>query len=356
MNKLLPFNMPPISKSGMLGMLSGAGGAGACAFYELLGKTTLGSAGDDITVSSLANKPYLMVLYNVHQDGAAGPTIRLNGDTGSNYAWRNQRDGTSDTTGTSETYINLEHSGNTTNDFGYGFISNISGEEALTQTHSNWQGTAGAGNAPSRQETVGKWADTSTINSLTIHNPDAGSFDTGSEVVILGYDPDNASGTCAWEELANVTLGSAGDSIDTSTFTAKKYLMVQTNGIASGAINFNFTFNSDTGSNYAERYSENGGSDGTATNQSEIRPRIGGESTGHYGVYYISNITDKEKLLVGHTMTGGSSTGSGNAPTRSEEIAKWVNTSNQINRIEVENTAGGSFNTGSNITVYGFDP
>ena len=192
------------------------------------------------------------------------------------------------------------------------------------------------------------------ISGVTKVNLEAGSYEAGSEVVVLGYDPANP-GTGIWEELASVELGSAGDSIDTSTFTAKKYLMVQTNGIASGAINFNFTFNSDTGSNYAERYSENGGSDGTATSQSEIRPRIGGESTGHYGVYYISNITDKEKLLVGHTMTGGSSTGAGNAPTRSEEIAKWVNTSSQINRIEVENTAGGSFNTGSTIKVWGFD-
>lgn len=327
--------------------------AAAGLHWQELGRTTLGSTGDDITVSSLANKPYLMVLYYVNQDGAAGPTIRVNGDTGSNYAWRNQRDGTSDTTGTSETYINLEHSGNTTNDFGYGFISNISGQETLTQTHSIYQGTAGAGNTPNRQETVGKWANTSTISSLTIHNPDAGSFDTGSEVVVLGYDPADTTGGSVWEELADVTLGSAGDNISSGTITAKKYLWCQVHTISSGENTVKMQLNNDTGANYAYRISASGGADSTQSSIDEIYiGQNSGDNT--FTNFFVVNVSAQEKLVIGNSMEQNSA-GATNAPNRTESVGKWANTSAQITEIDINNTQTGDFASGTRMKVWGFD-
>jgi hypothetical protein len=329
--------------------------------WKEIGRTTLSSAGDDITVSSLPDKDNLLLLYYINQSGAAGATIRVNGDTGSNYAWRNQRDGTSDTTGTSQAYINLEHSGNTTNDFGYGFMSNISGSESLTQTHSIYQGTAGAGNIPNRQETAGKWANTSTISSLTIHNADAGSYAAGSELVVLGCDNDEAdSGTNFWQELADVELtsGTSG-SIDTGTITAKKYLYLQLHTVPDGSTSFSLIrFNSDSGTNYSNRYSTNGGSDasyGSANHMLFYAPLNGTE---RYMTAFIINKSDKEKLMIGNGVARNS-TGAGNAPQRRELSGKWANTSDSITSIQIhsndETDSSRLFAAGTRLKVWGSD-
>ena len=58
----------------------------------------------------------------------------------------------------------------------------------------------------------------------------------------------------SWERLASVTLGSGGDTIDTGTITAKKYLEVTIDLASSGTQNRPcLRFNSDTGSNYGDR-------------------------------------------------------------------------------------------------------
>ena len=65
-----------------------------------------------------------------------------------------------------------------------------------------------------------------------------------------------------WQRLAHVELSSSGDVIDSGTFTAKDNLKVIVSGIGTGGtVNCNFTFNNDTGGNYAIRESVNGGSD-----------------------------------------------------------------------------------------------
>ena len=53
-------------------------------------------------------------------------------------------------------------------------------------------------------------------------------------MVVLGYDPDDTEGTSFWEELASVELGAAADSMDSGSFTAKKYLWVQIKYTATG--------------------------------------------------------------------------------------------------------------------------
>ncbi len=156
----------------------------------------------------------------------------------------------------------------------------------------------------------------------------------------------------SWERLASVTLGNAGDSLDSGTFTAKSHLKVVVDAIASGAIETNFRVNGDTGSNYTYRKSTNGGSDSTNTGVSYADAHAG--NTGNqYATSHIINIADKEKIMI--TDSVGTSTGASNAPDRREFIHKWANTSDQITRIEWRNVGSGSFATGSTITVFGAD-
>ena len=67
---------------------------------------TLGSAGDIISVASLADKRYYMVLNSVIPSGSVSPRRRLNNDSGSNYSARTSGNGSSDATNTSISYFN----------------------------------------------------------------------------------------------------------------------------------------------------------------------------------------------------------------------------------------------------------
>ena len=151
--------------------------------------------------------------------------------------------------------------------------------------------------------------------------------------------------------LAHVPLTSAGDTIDSGTFTAKENLKVVIYGVASSDISFKVRFNGAT-SNYAFRTSLNGGTDGTDVNEGYIN--VGTSFTGTadiFGIMSITNKSDKEKLVISECMATQS--GAGNAPERKEVVGKWADTSNQITSITVHNSGSGDYASGSYITVFG---
>ena len=356
MNKLLPFNMPPISKSGMLGMLSGAGGAGgAGAFWKLLGSTKLGSAGDSIEVASFADMPYLMVQYHIIPSGNLDNiAVQFEGDSATNYAYRVSTDGGASSQVINNNKIRFRSGGAVSNDFfGYFFMINDSSKEKLTISDQMRNNTNGAGNAPSRAENAGKWANTSdSVTTLEISQDGSGSFNTNSEVVVLGYDPDDTSGTSVYEELANETLTGTGN-LSSGTITAKKYLWVQieSEGVTSG--NDLLRFNDDSASNYSDRKSADGGTDATRVNQTSLVNHIneGGRTTPSFANFFIINDSDYEKLLIGNVNQGLAS-GSGVAPSSLALTGKWANTSDAITNI----TLFANEKSDSSMIVYGFDP
>ena len=157
----------------------------------------------------------------------------------------------------------------------------------------------------------------------------------------------------AWERLAHTELGSNG-TLASGTFSAKKNLrvIIYGNAVSGGTLALNF--NSDTGDNYAYRGSDNGGSDGTAGSQPAIPITIT-SNVKSYCVINITNVSDKEKIFIGHNTDVGSGAGAGNAPTRREVVGKWANTSAQITSIQIVNNSAGSLDlaAGSYITVLG---
>jgi hypothetical protein len=337
-----------------------AGGAAAAGGWVELGRTTLGSSGDIITVSSLDDKRYYMILgYGLDTGGTIGMNPRLNGDTGSNYASRQSQNGGSDNTQTSSAQGRWADT-NASDHFGVLYLSNLSSKEKLMIAHSNQQSGAGAGTAPARFEAVSKWANTSNaVNSFTMQNFGTGSYDTNSEVVILGWDPSDSHTTNFWEELASVELGGAGDNLSSGTISARKYLWVQAwfkNGGGTNRILPGMRFNNDSGSNYAYRRSIDGGTDGTSTNLTNLHA-LGTDLSGANQFYnfFIINNSANEKLAIFHALDMQPGTGAGNAPRRSESVGKWANTSAQITEVEFDNLDSGDFGTGSIIKVWGSD-
>jgi len=355
----LPYLQPYFGLSNSLQTAQAGGAGGAVGGWVELGRTTLGSAGDNITVSSLPDKRYYMVLAHTLASTSSQSQVQMGNttiDTGSNYSGRWSNSGGADGTQVSQSDISISDT-NSTTAFEMGYISNLSGKEKLGQFWNILQNTAGSSTSPSRTESVGKWANTSNpLDIVNWFNRNANSYNTNSELVVLGWDPADTHTSNFWEELASVELGSAGASLSSGTITAKKYLWVQVFFEHLGGSNPNtlWRFNSDSGNNYANRSSHDGGSEDVETGISHLdfygQPN---DSNGFINMFIINN-TSNEKLVIGHTVLAGAS-GAGNSPSRDEHVAKWANTSNQITNITCTSTNGNNHGGKSFIKVWGSD-
>jgi len=348
-----PFVQPYFGLGNSLQTAQGAVGGAAAGGWVELGRTSGSRAsGATLDVSSLPDKRYYMVLNETQGSSTHTCDYRLNADSGTNYAYRANQNGTSETTNTSASFMFGDYGGIPLDKFSVSYFANLDTKEKLGISHQVRQQTAGASTAPTRAEYVNKHAQTSNpISTISLLNRGPNTSASG-EIVVLGWDPDDTHTTNFWEELASVELGSAGDNLSSGTISAKKYLWVQVYTKNSSTTNAKFTFNNDTGSNYAYRYSSNGTGDGTATNSSAFQVNVDNASA-FYNMFIINNSAN-EKLVIGNTVdqvTAGSAT----LPSRLEWVSKWANTSSQVTEIDVDNTSGGSYDTGSIIKVWGSD-
>ena len=290
-----------------------------------------------------------MILCDSLNSGSVNALLRLgNGstDSGSNYARRHSVDGASDSTATSQTYIFNDGAAGSYPKFTVGYLANLSDKEKLGLFHNVMQNTAGAANAPKRAEAVGKWTYTSNpLDTITNFNSHTGSFATGAEVVVLGWDPADTHTSNFWEELTFKDWTGTADTVTTDTFTAKKYLWIQsyvegTSSLRSGA----FRLNGDTAGNYAIRRSRNGGADSTFTSNTAILPQGGQNTTNYFMNLFIINNASNEKLIIEHIVEFATA-GAGTAPSRHEIVGKWANTSNQITTFSNYNDDSGDLTT-----------
>ncbi len=334
--------------------------SGSVGGWVEVGRTTLGSTGNNIDVSSLPDKRYYMFLTYAPTDttGYVLDRYRLNADTGSNYSYRASLNGAGDGTGTSQSEGIVLSDGASVYQAGeiftMGYIANLSGKEKLLIGNTLHNDTAGAGTAPDRAEGVGKHAQTSNpVTSVNCVNTNNSGFASGSEMVVLGWDPSDTHTTNFWQELASVDLSSgASDLLSSGTISAKKYLWVQFYVKKSGSIVPEVSFNDSTGNEYAYRFSDNGASDGTPqVNKSAFRTST--DNTNSFVNMFIINNSGKEKLVIVHS-SDVTTTGAGTAPSRREITAKWTGSS-QITKIDIDNVDSGNFDTASTMKVWGSD-
>ena len=168
----------------------------------------------------------------------------------------------------------------------------------------------------------------------------------------------------AWAKDSSTTLSSASGTIASGTITTPhKFNQYLVNIPSKSNINgLNFTFNSDTSSNYADRNSVNGGADSTSTsNGFYYDDNTGGSASGgnaRLQIGYIINISTEEKLGITFTVDSNGSASS-TAPIRSENVGKWSNTSNQINswgkNVNQGVPATATLGIDSNLSVLGTD-
>lgn len=154
-----------------------------------------------------------------------------------------------------------------------------------------------------------------------------------------------------WEEIGRVTGASL-----TVTVTAKKYLKIIADvRPTGGTLNIGIQFNGDTGTNYADRSSNNGGADATGASQAQIFTKTAVDANPQLIVGEILNIATFEKLVTFQSVIRGTA-GAANAPDRKEGVGKWANTSVQITSIQVAQVGGtGTIDTNSSLVVLGHD-
>jgi len=162
-------------------------GAGAI-WWEELGRTTLASSGDLIEVESLPNRKYLKVIISIESTGSTNCLLTFNNDSTASYAASTQDNGAADTTALSTTYITIIGAStrkmNVTID-----ITNYQTQEKGLYYLRQDGGTAGAANAPNRQECAAKWANTTDyITSIQCTNTGVDFYDTGAQMIVLGHN------------------------------------------------------------------------------------------------------------------------------------------------------------------------
>lgn len=158
----------------------------------------------------------------------------------------------------------------------------------------------------------------------------------------------------AWQKLKSHTLTSAGDEL-TISFSTKQFIHLLNHNITDGVglLGENISFNNDGTGVYAERGSNNGGADSTATSATHISQEVATDNSDRFAFDYICDVASEEKLVIGFEMMVGTA-GAGTAPQRREHVAKYVpSPTANITRIDIDNTQAGNYNTGSNLSALG---
>ncbi len=153
---------------------------------------TLTVAGDSLSITDLTSLQFNVILnHSLDTGGTQVGLIRLEGDSGTNYANRDNLNG-SGTDGTNVNDPQLQLAIPTAGAFSsflVAYIINISGEEKLAIGLAMGANTAGAASVPDRREWVSKWITTSgQFSQVSSTNVGTGDFAIDSNLSVLSTD------------------------------------------------------------------------------------------------------------------------------------------------------------------------
>ena len=157
--------------------------------WRKAGTTTLGSAGDTITVSGMTTSKFKILLaHTLDTGGAIYQGLRFNSDTTNDYAVRKSYNGGSDATAVNTSQMQFMGNAFASDIFGVGYLVDINGEEKLFTGFSVAENAAGAGTAPMREEQADKYIEGADITAANLNNTSAGDYNTDSNLSVIGSD------------------------------------------------------------------------------------------------------------------------------------------------------------------------
>jgi len=330
--------------------------------WTQIGKDTLLSAGDllDPTLTSLQ---LLAQVISLQLEGAGNfrAEWRNNNISTNSYAQRFNQNGAGDVTAGNASQGLL---GNTTSNDEDNFVwfsqTNVLNSEKNYISRVMDAGGATAANAPNRIKTWGKGNILPVATSIQILNPlGGGDFNTGSQMQVqspleVGVGVGQLG---SWVEIGRTILTSTGDTVDVASLPNKRYYMILIDTPPASSLGTNIRFGAgsvDSGTNYASRRADNDVENTSSSlNRIIIQANIS-SSQEKFGVHTIANLSNKEKLLMGHDMR--TVNGSTNGPSRLENVGKWNNVASPLDVIQYVNTNVGSFAIGTELVVLGWTP
>jgi len=324
---------------------SGGGGAASALNWEKLGDD-IASHGDDTMEVSVSDYQYYLLLGHCMKNGAINAKLRFNDDSSSHYAYTSYANGGVKFESAPDSRIDLYR--DTDDKFFMAYIDNTQQDVKQVISKDMENTDTGSGDTPVRDQTVGKYVPSSntSITKINVFNDNAGSFTTGSEILVLGAD-ENVTASSAWELLGEQDVGGGGANIDID-IDPKKYLWIQAYNVDNGTGDVNMLFNDST-SGYAERYSDNFGSDATNGNMGGISSNYGALAGNTWHNYFVENFDGYQKQVM---YTYGIDAGaSGTAPDTLNAVGKWTGTS-QISNVKIS-VGGGNFGDGSFCRIWG---
>ncbi len=158
------------------------------------GSTTLTSAGDTLTVSGMTASKTNQSIVHLPRSGNIGEKRTYNNNTGSVYAYRRSANGGGEVTPVNQANTDYNVFAGFGDFFIVNYICSVVGEEKLSIEFVGSTYTAGA-TAPDRAEFVAKFVPSpdATITRIDYNNTESGSYDTGSNLTVLGSDLTPAS-------------------------------------------------------------------------------------------------------------------------------------------------------------------
>ena len=355
-------------------------------FVELARGTANGST-EHMTTAQFTPKKYMRILIHVCGTDGAGDNFDMRvgtsgsiDSTGENYSQRSATSAASEGSQATLGELNMCK-----------FIFN--------QTSDNWKGVAGVvdmintagkekvwtwnmvaddatghnSDRPYRSRGAGKYETTAgQVDIISIfHQNTSRTLDTGSEVIVLGWDPADTHATNFWEELANIDVTADATSrllMDSGTITVKKYYWIEyfakqgtTNASYGGqpTMRVGTDGSGDENQSYSGHTYRNDGHDGR-TSQREWNIYGGGTNVKMQSTMqlFMTNQSGKEKYIVGTGMDMSDPATAASQHAIKRFYGKYSITSGQVNFIQVvdvDDNQGVYFKSGSHLRVWGHD-
>lgn len=153
-------------------------------WWEELGRVSLGSASDNISLLNVPARKYLQVKLVV-TDVSVGSPVRMNFNSGSGSTYAYSNDGTSTT---SQTHIQLTPATTTAPGTYLVDITNSVGTEKQA-IYRSIRAAPGASGVIVTSSGAGKWANTAdSINRVAFYLINSAVFSVGTELIVLGHD------------------------------------------------------------------------------------------------------------------------------------------------------------------------
>lgn len=326
------------------------------------GRETLLASSDLINPSlSLIDELFENITNQIANTGLTRAEWRFNNLATNIYATRFNQNGAGDATGTSQSAGVLGNTAaNAEDNFNWFYLNNVTSLEKMLLNRTMDAGGATASTAPQRIKGWIKAASTVALSSIQVTNLfGAGDFGIGSQMQVATAVPEVGVGQLgSWVELGRATAIGGETSLDVSSLPNKRYyLLVNYLPTQTATMNRSIRLNSDAGTNYSRRESNNGGAEALITSTTILYPYgFGTDQDPSFNVTLIANLTTREKLSINH-MVSTSGAGAGQAPDRREQVAKWTNTVASIDEVNIFRSGGtGTFPAGAESIVLGWTP